>query len=58
MLNEVCLIGARLTGSCHARCDSPEDCDYGFDCFDAEGARRTLVCFPTDWAEEWERLGR
>ena len=56
--NEVCLESADLSASCYPRCDTPFDCEYGFDCFDFANTQQTLVCFPTPWASLWTRKRR
>jgi hypothetical protein len=55
---EVCLESADLAAGCYRRCDTPFDCDYGFDCFDFSNQQRVLVCFPTPWASLWQRERR
>lgn len=55
-MGEVCLQSEALEAGCYAACETPFDCAFGFDCFDFAGARRELVCFPSPWAREWERL--
>lgn len=54
---EACLQSPDLAPGCYRRCDSPMDCEYGFDCFDFAGQQRMLVCFPTEWAAVWQRQG-
>jgi hypothetical protein len=54
----VCLGSAELEPGCFQPCDTPFDCEYGFDCFDFANAQQSLVCFPTTWAAEWERNRR
>jgi hypothetical protein len=56
--NEVCLESADLSASCYPRCDTPFDCEYGFDCFDFANTQQLLVCFPTPWASLWQRERR
>jgi hypothetical protein len=56
--NEVCLESADLKASCYPRCDTPFDCEYGFDCFDFANTQQMLVCFPTPWASLWARERR
>ena len=53
---EACVRAARLEPTCYARCDSPSDCAYHFDCLDFTGEGQR-VCFPTAWAGRLEELG-
>jgi len=50
---EVCLEAVDLDPTCYRVCQTPFDCEYGFDCFDFANARHMLVCFPTPWATAW-----
>jgi hypothetical protein len=52
---EVCLESADLEAGCYRRCDTPFDCDFGFDCFDFSNQHQQLVCFPTPWSGVWQR---
>jgi len=54
--NEACLLAPKLEATCFARCNSPADCDYGFDCLDFSGEGQ-LVCFPAAWAQRRNELG-
>jgi hypothetical protein len=55
---EVCLESADLNAGCYRRCATPFDCEYGFDCFDFTNQHEMLVCFPTPWANLWQRENR
>lgn len=46
--DESCLGRSGLEKACYARCDSPVDCAYRFDCFDFDEQGK-LVCFPLPW---------
>jgi len=53
--SEACVRSARLEPTCYARCASPSDCEYHFDCLDFS-AMGSLVCFPTAWAVRLSEL--
>ena len=54
--SEACLSAPELEPACYARCKSPEDCYYGFGCFDFSGEGE-LVCFPAPWIANRDSLG-
>ena len=54
-LHEVCLQSPDLDPGCYRACETPFDCEYGFDCFDFANLGQMLVCFPTPWARSWRR---
>jgi len=55
---EACLSSTDLEPGCYARCETPFDCEYGFDCFDFANRHQHLVCFPTSWAAIWQAQRR
>ena len=54
--SETCLSAPLLEPTCYARCKSPEDCYYGFACYDFSG-QGELVCFPAPWTANRDKLG-
>jgi hypothetical protein len=55
--DEQCLSADKLAPGCYPSCQTPFDCEYGFDCFDFANQQQSLVCFPTPWAAAWRGKG-
>jgi hypothetical protein len=54
--SELCLSAPLLEPTCYQRCNAPDDCYEGFNCYDFSGAGE-LVCLPTGWTDRRADLG-